>query len=397
MNAPTLAEEQRHLVERIATSGDSINLVVGQAGAGKTTAADALRAAYENDGHRLIGSALSARAAAELQAGSGIPCQTIHRTLSQIASGRLELGPNTVLIIDEAGMVGTRQLAQLIEEANQARSKLVLIGDHRQLPEIDAGGTFSAIGHRIEPIRLTQNRRQIDPNERAALTALRNDDPDRALSNLHRSGHVTLADNSDDLRNGLVQDWHQASENGQHAIMIAARRSDVTDLNDRARCQLRHTSKLGPAIWHNDTIDFSIGDRIVAHKNRYDLGVLNGSQGTVTGSDRDSLHVKLDDGKRRNVPNEYIDEGNLSHGYALTVHKAQGMTCDSAYLLGDDGLFNELGYTGLSRGRQENHLYAVASRNELGQATDDPLLGLRSMLGISRAKTAAIDIGGPDL
>jgi len=89
--------------------------------------------------------------------------------------------------------------------------------------------------------------------------------------------------------------------------------------------------------------------------------------------------------------------GHLSHGYAITVHKAQGMTCDAAYLLGDDGLFNELGYTGLSRGRHENHLYAVASRDELGRAANDPLTDVRRSLGISRAKTAAIDIGGPSL
>lgn len=394
---PHLADEQRHMVERITTSGDAINVVVGQAGAGKTTAADALRAAYETDGHRIIGTALSARAAAELQAGAGIPCQTIHRTLTQIATGRLDLDASTVLIVDEAGMVGTRQLAQLIEEAHQARAKLVLIGDPRQLPEIDAGGTFSAIGHRIEPLRLTQNRRQLDPNERAALAALRDNDVDQALTRLHRSGRLTLADNSDNLREVLVADWQASITAGDNAVMIAPQRSDVADLNERARAHLRHAGHLGDAVWRNDSTDYAIGDRVMAHRNRYDLGLLNGSRGTVTAATRKSLTVHLDDGKAIDVPNQYINDGHLSHGYAFTVHKAQGMTCDSTYLLGDDGLFNELGYTGLSRGRQENHLYSVTSRDELGHAAADPLIDLRFALGTSRAKTAAIDIGGPDL
>ena len=394
---PHLADEQREMVERIATSGDAINLVVGQAGAGKTTAADALRAAYEDSGYRVLGTTLSARAAAELRAGAGIPSQTIHRTLNQLTTGRLHLDERSVLVVDEAGMVGTRQLAQLIDDAHRTRSKLVLIGDPRQLPEIDAGGTFSAIGHRIDPIHLTENRRQHDPHERAALLALRLDDPDRAIDHLHRSGRITLGDNADHVRTALVADWHTARSGGRNAVMIAAHRSDVTDLNDRARHHLRVAGDLGRPIWCNDTTDFAIGDRVIAHRNRYDLDLLNGSRGTVAGANRRSLQVRLDGGRNVDVPNAYIDAGHLTHGYALTVHKAQGMTCDAAYLLGDDGLFNELGYTGLSRGRHENHLYAVASRDDLGRATPDPLIDLRRALGISRAKTAAIDIGGPDL
>ncbi len=394
---PHLADEQRHLVEQTARSGDAITVVVGKAGAGKTTALDALRDAYERDGHRVLGAALSARAAAELHFGAGIHAQTIHRTLHQLTTGDLRLDQRTVLVIDEAGMVGTRHLARLIDETNRANAKLVLVGDPRQLPEVDAGGTFSAIARRIEPLQLAENRRQHDPNERAALDALRANNVDHALAHLHRSGRLTIGDNSETVRSTLVTDWHTAASTGQHAVMIAAHRSDVTDLNDRARHHLIANGQLGPAIWRNDTTEFSYGDRVIAHRNRYDLGLLNGNRGSVTGTTDKALTVRLDNGKTVSVPNRYVDDGHLSHGYAVTVHKAQGMTCDAAYLLGDDGLFNELGYTGLSRGRHENHLYAVASRDDLGRAANDPLADVRRSLGISRAKTAAIDIGGPSL
>jgi len=394
---PHLAEEQRTLVDETARSGDAITVVVGKAGAGKTTALDALRDAYERDGYRVVGAALSARAAAELSSGAGIQSQTIHRTLHQITTGHLNIDADTVLVIDEAAMVGTRQLARLIEEADRANMKLVLVGDARQLPEVDAGGTFSAIARRIEPLQLTENHRQLDPNERAALDALRETDIDNALASLHRSGHLTIGDNSDIVRSALVTDWYQARSDGLHAIMIAARRSDVADLNHRARSHLIVDGDLGPAIWRNDSTEYAIGDRVVAHRNRYDLGLLNGNQGRVTGATPEALTVELDEGKTVDIPNRYINDRHLSHGYAVTVHKAQGMTCDAAYLLGDDGLFNELGYTGLSRGRHENHLYAVASRDEFGDATPDPLLSVRRALGLSRAKTAAIDIGGPSI
>ena len=391
---PHLADEQRHLVESTARSGDAITVVIGKAGAGKTTALDALRDAYERADYRVVGAALSARAAAELSAGAGIGAQTIHRTLRQLTVGDLQLDRRTVLVIDEAGMVGTRQLARLVDETGRANAKLVLVGDPRQLPEVDAGGTFSAIARRIEPVRLIENRRQLDPNERAALDALRDNEVDQALADLLRSGRLTVADNSDTVRAALVADWYRADASGQHAVMIAAHRTDVADLNDRARHHLIADGRLGPAIWRNDTTEFSIGDRVVAHRNRYDLGLINGDRGTVTGATPESVTVRLDRSATVDAPNSYIDDGQLSHGYAVTVHKAQGMTCDAAYLLGDDGLFNELGYTGLSRGRRENHLYAVASRNELGQAVIDPLADVRRSLGTSRAKTAAIDIEG---
>lgn len=394
---PHLADEQRHLVAGATRSGDAITVVVGKAGAGKTTTLDALRDAYERDGHRVLGGALSARAAAELSSGAGIKSQTIHRTITQLSTNSLRLDDKTVLVIDEAGMVGTRHLAQLIDEASRANAKLVLVGDPRQLPEVDAGGTFSAIGRRIEPLQLTENRRQVDPNERAALDALRTDRVDVALDSLQRSGRVTVGDNSHVVRTALVDDWLQARDSGSDALMVAARRSDVADLNDRGRQRLIENGELGPAIWRNDYTEFSLGDRVVAHRNAYDIGILNGNQGSVTGTTASGLTIRTDEGKTVHVPNEYIDEGQLTHGYALTVHKAQGMTVDAAFLLGDDALFNELGYTGLSRGRHENHLYSVVSRNEMGQAAADPLADVRRALGQSRAKTAAIDIGGPSL
>ena len=175
--------------------------------------------------------------------------------------------------------------------------------------------------------------------------------------------------------------------------MIAARRSDVADLNDRARQHLKTDGTLSETVWENDTTAFAIGDRVVAHRNNHKLGIYNGTQGTVTGSTPHALHIRPDAGNRIAIPNAYIDRGDLTHAYALTAHKAQGMTCDTAFLLGDDTLYKELGYTALSRGREANRLYTVTSRDQHGKLRHNPTLDVAKALKQSRAKTAAIDSG----
>jgi ATP-dependent exoDNAse (exonuclease V) alpha subunit len=167
-------------------------------------------------------------------------------------------------------------------------------------------------------------------------------------------------------------------------------RSDVRDLNARAHALLEASGHLGPLAAAVDEQRFCIGDRVLARKNRYDLGVLNGDLGDVLGGDRQSLTVSTDTGRIVDIPADYVAE-HLQHAYARTVHKTQGLTCEIALLLGDDTLYAELGYTGLTRGSHENHLYAVAAPDSAGGEGDD-LHQLIRALGTSRAKTAAIDL-----
>jgi len=388
---PMLSDEQHSLVARATRLGDAVTVVIGQAGAGKTTALDALRDAYQRDGYKMRGAALSARAAAELQSGSGIESRTIHRTLFDLRHGVVRLNDRSVLVVDEAAMVGTRQLAEIIDHTHKARAKLVLVGDPRQLPEINAGGTFSAISRRVRPVLLTENRRQHDPDQKAALTAMRQLDATRALGHLVTAGSLTTGPDTETVRTALVVDWHTAHTDGSHAIMLAANRADVSDLNRRARDLLRHHDQLGDPIWQNGSIDFALGDRVVAHRNRHQLGLLNGHQATVTHADKTGVGIRLDDGSAVHVPNEYINAGHLTHGYAITVHKSQGMTCDETYFLGDDNLYNELAYTALSRGRHANRCYAVNARDDDGRLATDPYADIRRALSRSHAKTAAID------
>ena len=392
---PSLSDEQQAMVRHLTSSGNAVDVVVGRAGSGKTFALDAIRDAYETAGHRVIGTALSARAAKELQSGSGIPSQTIASLQSALSTGRARLDDKTAVVIDEAAMVGTRHLAALLADANRAGAKVIAVGDHRQLPEIEAGGLFRALADRLDTVTLVANLRQTDPVERAALVDLRHGRVDQALGRLARHGKITLADNGEALRDQLVADWAGHRDDGKHVVMAALRRADIADLNARAHTQLRNAGRLGPAVLTVDDVNFHVGDVVLAHRNRYDLGILNGETAKVTGASARHLHLKVD-GQRPKlaVPLEYIADGHLTHGYATTVHKAQGITCDIALLLGGDGLFQELGYTGLSRGRDRNQLYVVANRELMTSAdrAPDPVAHIRSALAVPHAQTAAVDL-----
>lgn len=390
---PSLSDEQQEMIRSLTQSGDAVQLVVGRAGAGKTFALDAVRAAFEASGHRVIGTSLAARAARELEDGSGIRSQTAASLRTAIDSGTLQLDSRTVLVVDEAAMVGTRMLAGLVADSSRAGAKVILVGDPKQLPEIQAGGLFAALASRLGHEDLADNRRQVDPAERTALVDLREGRVDAALGRLIANGNVTLADNAELLRDAMVTDWLGAESSGAHVVMIALRRDDVDDLNDRARQSLRRAGRLGAEVLSVDDVSFAVGDRILAHRNRYDLGLVNGDTGVVAGVRDRRLVVDLDSGRQVEVPKDYLESGHLGHGYARTVHKAQGMTCDEALLLGSESLFAEAGYTGLSRGRAHNHIYAVASSDELGpNGAEDPLAHVRRTLQVSHGKTAAMDL-----
>ena len=403
---PTLSSEQGEMVLRLTTEGDGVQVVTGKAGTGKTFALDAAREAWESDGYRVIGAAVARRAARELEEGAGIESTSLAALLQDLREGgQLGLPDRAVVVVDEAGMAGTRDLAELLRFAEVADAKVVLVGDPHQLPEIDAGGAFRALITRTAPIELTENRRQQEVWEREALDLLREGKAGEAVARYERHGRVVLGAGAEDVRQTLVTDWWQATGEGE-AAMIAMRREDVADLNGRARALMRASGHLGPDAARIAGRDFAVGDHVVTLKNARHLGVVNGTRGVVAGFDREAaeLAVRTSDGRDIWLPRSYLESQTehggrtLDHGYAITGHKAQGMTTGNAFVLGTDDLYREWGYVAMSRGSVENHLYVVAPR---GRERDeyapeekrrDPLEALVASLEYSHAQTAALDV-----
>jgi hypothetical protein len=372
--------------------GRGVEVVRAAAGTGKTFVLDAAREAWQASGLEVIGCAISARAALELADQSGIPSMTIASLWQRLDRG--ETVPHrSVLVVDEAGMVGTRALAALAAAADQAGAKLVLVGDDRQLPEIAAGGAFHALAERLDATQLREVRRQREAWDRDALDALRNGEVERWARAYRDRGRITIADSASAARAALVNDWSRADGD---RLMIAARRQDVRDLNERARDLLRSKGAIGEDELEVGDRSFAVGDRVVGRRNDRGLGIVNGQRGTVRAIDVEgpSVEVELDGGARVRLPAEYLGAGHLDHGYAVTAHRAQGATVDRAFVLGSDQLYREWGYTAMSRHREESRFYVTRSALDFDRdraPEPDPIVaGIGRLLGRSRAKELAL-------
>jgi ATP-dependent exoDNAse (exonuclease V) alpha subunit len=289
--------------------------------------------------------------------------------------------------VDEAGMAGTRKLARLLDHAERWGAAVVLVGDPRQLPEVAAGGAFSALAKALPMTELKENRRQSEVWEKQALSQLRSGSVSEAIDAYERSGRITLANSAQAAREAMVERWWESRQRGEEAMMYALRRSDVEDLNARARTRLDASGALGDDRIEVAGRQFAVGDRVMCLRNDRRLGASNGTIGTVVAVGKATGDMTLSDGTH--LPSSYLEAGHVGYALASTVHKAQGATVDRAFLLGSDQLYREAGYVGLSRGRLSNELFVVAADRDEG--LDD----LVRPLSTSRAQALAVNqLGG---
>ena len=395
--APELSDEQLAMVTKITTDGAGVSVVVGAAGTGKTHALAVARQVWANRRYAVIGCALAARTAAQLQSQAGIPSCSLDRLLATLDRDRVTGLRGSVIVVDEAAMIGTRKLARLLDHAGHGHAKVVLVGDHHQLPAIEAGGVFAALARGPDAVHLTENRRNRDPIERQALTELRDGDISKAFETLVAHGRVHVHATKDDARAEIVASWHERISDGDSAFMLASRHDDVDNLNQHARSVLQADGRIGPDLLEVDGRPFAVGDSVMTLTNDYRLGVLNGQRGTIANIDqrRGSVTVTFDDKTTKTISAEYLEEGGLDHAYAMTIHKAQGQTCDYGYVLGDEHLYREAGYSALTRGRNENHLHTAHTEVDVEIHHDpEPDLGYTAIvrtLDRSRQRELAID------
>jgi conjugative relaxase-like TrwC/TraI family protein len=380
-----LSADQEAAVRRMLTSGAGVEVVVGPAGAGKTAALRAAHQAWQQAGIDVRGVALAAIAARTLQSGTGIPSQSLTRLIRAIRSGNSERGlpePGGVLVLDEAGMVGTRDLAWLDATTRAAQVKLVLIGDPAQLPEIDAGGLFAGYTRAMPCARLSGNLRQRETWEREALRLLRDGDILAALDAYGDAGRLHVHEGTPSTRAAIVADYLSARGSGGSVVMLAGRRADARALNTLARAALHACGGLGrdtlTVTVDGRPVEWRVGDEALVTRNDYPHRLINGSRGTISEVSRDAVTVGTETGPVR-VTRKALEAGALAYGYALTVHKAQGITVDTALLYASRTLTRESGYVGMSRGRTANHLYGTLEAllpevdAELDYPSDDPI------------------------
>ena len=262
--------EQVDGVRALLSSGNGYDLVIGQAGTGKTTLLGATRMAWEQAGFRVIGTAVAARTAADLEARTGIPSSSLTQLLADVReSGGLTT--RHVVVLDEAAMVGSRPLDELRSYVDAAGAKLVLLGDNRQLSSIDAGGALRSLSRELgsHVVTLTINRRQAGSDqqwERDALVALRQGDVTPAVEAYVEHGRVTITTTIEAARQRIVEDWWSVHR-AQTTAILAVRRSDVAALNEMVRARRQAAGELGAEI-RIGAKAFSVGDRVIFEKNQ---------------------------------------------------------------------------------------------------------------------------------
>ncbi len=381
-----LSGEQRLAIQHI-TGPERIAAVVGFAGAGKSTMLAAAREAWEAQGYRVHGAALSGKAAEGLEESSGIKSRTLasweYRWQAHSPSGRVAdhdaLGRHEVFVIDEAGMVGSRQLARFVTEAEQAGAKIVLVGDHEQLQAIGAGAPFRAIAEEIGHAELSEIRRQRVDWQREASVAFATHKTAEGLAAYHEHGDIRLDETREGARENIVRDYIADRDERPEGsrVAMAHRRADVRVINDAIRSALQERGDLAQggndqgSLGHELTYqtndgsrDFAPGDRIVFLENNRDLGVKNGMLGTVQAVKPDAIQVRLDRGAVRSQDNVRTlsiptkSYQSFDHGYATTIHKNQGATVDHSFVLASGTMDRHLTYVAMTRHRDGVQLYA---------------------------------------
>ncbi|WP_327195836.1 Ti-type conjugative transfer relaxase TraA [Novosphingobium capsulatum] len=354
-----LSVEQRHALEHV--TGDSgIASVIGYAGTGKSAMLGVAREAWEKAGYEVRGIALSGIAAENLENGSGIASRTIASLEHQWAQGRETLKPNSILVIDEAGMIGTRQMERVVSEAERQGAKVVLVGDPQQLQAIEAGAAFRSMAERHGAVEITEVRRQAEEWQRDATRHLATGRTGEAIEAYHAAGLVVESRTRESARDALIERWDADRQAHPEAsrLILTHTNAECDELNAQARDRLRDHGTLGTDVAVETTRGtrlFAEQDRIMFLRNERELGVKNGMLGTIERVDRTGMAVRLDDG--RAVAFDHKDYADLTHGYAATVHKAQGATLDRVHVLATPGLDRHGAYVALSRHRDHVELH----------------------------------------
>ena len=381
-----LSGEQADALAHV-TDGRDLSIVVGYAGTGKSAMLGVAREAWEAAGYEVRGVALSGIAAENLEGGSGIASRTIASMEHGWKNGRDMLTSRDVLVIDEAGMVGTRQLERVLSHAAEAGAKVVLVGDPQQLQSIEAGAAFRSIHERHGGAEIGEVRRQREDWQRDATRDLATGRTSAAIHAYDAHNMVHSAETREQARGDLIDRWDRDRRASPDAsrIILTHTNAEVRELNEAARDRMRDAGDLGEDVRlkvERGERNFAAGDRVMFLQNERGLGVKNGTLGTIEQVSEHSMSVRTDDG--RDISFDLKDYNRIDHGYAATIHKAQGMTVDRTHVLATPGMDAHGSYVALSRHRNGMDLHY--GRDDF--ASQDKLI---STLSRDRAKDMATD------
>lgn len=361
-----LNDEQTDAVH-FTVNGEDISVLIGRPGVGKSYLLKPLKEHYESNCFVVLGASLSGKVAKTLQADTGIASSTIASLTYRLSTQKLTLTKDHVLIIDEAGMVDFANMAYLLEAVNKAGAKIILVGDPDQLKPIHKGEIFRGIAARTGYIELDNIKRQRDEGDRRASLDLARGQIDAAIQHYATKGAIKFLDDQDEAATALVGAWQKElnAESIKAHMMLAFSRAAVATLNAKGReaMQAKGLVEHGGFEYFSENgalaIMLSEGERILLRQNDKGLGVRNGDLATITAINATAFTATLDSGEHITIPKSYRF---IKYGYALTVHKSQGMTVDNASVLIDNTYWDRhLAFVAMTRHRETLNIYANTS------------------------------------
>ncbi|RXZ70315.1 MobF family relaxase [Agromyces albus] len=378
-----LADDQLVALERIAGSGRVVDVLVGPAGAGKTSAMNALRHTWEkvHGGASVIGLAPSAAAAHVLAEDLGIATENLAKWWHDHQAHGATFRPGQLVIVDEASLAGTLPLDRIATLAAAAGAKVLLVGDPAQLQSVDAGGAFALLFHdRQDAPELVGVHRFVNEWEKAASLGLRRGDPesvDRYLAH----GRVRQGE-TEAMADAAYLAWRADARAGRATVLISDSNDAVATLNQRARTELILDGRIDALreIDLHDGTRAAVGDTIITRRNdrRLRAGrrwVRNGDRWTVCAVHRNgSLEVRRPEhrwGSAVVIPAAYVRQ-HVELGYAVTSYRAQGITTDTAHVVAAPGMTRENFYVAMTRGRESNTAYVAIDRPDVAHVGPRP-------------------------
>ena len=390
-----LGEDQAAALAAIAVSGRVVDVLVGPAGAGKTTAMNALRRAWEKEygAGSVVGLAPSAVAAQVLADDLGVTCENTAKWWQNHLMHGTTFEEGQLVIIDEASLAGTASLDRITHEVEKVGAKALLVGDWGQLQSVDAGGAFGLLVHsRDDAPELHDLHRFTHAWEKTNSLQLRHGRVN-AIDTLIEHGRITGGE-AEAMIDAAYTSWQRDLATGRGSILVAETHETVTTLNARARADRIIDGAVSPAreVALHDGTAASEGDLVITRHNDRRLRngrtwVRNGARWIVTNV-RDDGSVSIRPAARRFghgivLPADYVAE-HLDLGYAITAHRAQGVTTDTSHVVVTPTTTRENLYVSMTRGAEGNYAYVAVDREDqqhtVPQPGDNPNVTARSVL-----------------
>lgn len=369
---PSLSDEQVIALRYVTENPGAVKAVRGLAGTGKSYLLKAAKESWLESGFNVIGTALAGKAAQSLEEGSEIKSQTLHSLLNEITAGKRILSSKEIIVIDEAGMIGSRQMHDVLSFIHAAGAKAVLVGDPQQLQPIDAGGIFRSLSATLGCVSLTEIRRQELESDRLMIHDLISGKSDDVINSLIDRGMLEVVPIAN-IFNEIVDQWANELSTGkmQQSLILAGTKADVYKINMLARermAQQHHLhSEVVVSTEYGDRT-MAVGERLMFTRNNTSLGIKNGQTGNLTKWHLDRhgnmmLDIHTDAGKT--VALNLTQYKHLDYGYALSVHKAQGQTVNNVYVLVSDVMTDrEWLYVAASRHRKQLKVFVSQEQAE---------------------------------